>query len=226
MCLVSHPRHKIRFGGTTPCVWRTDRRPSWGSWTINRYRLVKQENIADLKNIFESLKRNIQRTCMAPIGAPWRRAGPGWRAPSQTPASSWRCPSGRPWRTCRWSYLGPDIHISTELKHHHLLVLECLLVDGLDDGRGHGAVVARHPVQQRLQPALRRLDVGVQEGQHVSSGRPGASSHGVVRAVNKPSRSFTVPGVGPLSLLKAPTSAFTIKNLLRHYTNQGFKHGK
>ena len=75
------------------------------------------------------------------------------------------------------------------LKHHHLLVLEGLLVDGLDDWRGHGAVVPRHPVQQRLQPPLRGLDVGVQERQHVRSGRPGTWSHGNIRAVNEHSRS-------------------------------------
>ena len=39
------------------------------------------------------------------------------------------------------------------------------------------------------------------------------------RAVKEPSRSFIVPGniLGAFSLLKATTSAFTFKNLLRHY---------
>ena len=40
--------------------------------------------------------------------------------------------------------------------------------------------------------------------------------------------SFTVPGEVPtraFSLLKAPSNAFTMKNLLRHYTKQAFKHG-
>ena len=54
------------------------------------------------------------------------------------------------------------------------------------------------------------------------------------RAVNSPSRNFTVAGKGRkrvLLLLNAPTSAFTIKNLLRHYSTIDyaqwvFKYGK
>ena len=37
--------------------------------------------------------------------------------------------------------------------------------------------------------------------------------------------SFTVPREGSYYIL-GPTSAFTIKNLLRHYTKQGCKHSK
>ena len=43
------------------------------------------------------------------------------------------------------------------------------------------------------------------------------------RAVNEPSWSFMVPEEGP-SLLKAPTSVFTIKNTFRHHAKQTFKH--
>ena len=46
------------------------------------------------------------------------------------------------------------------------------------------------------------------------------------RAVNEPSQSFTVPKKAPtrrtFSLLIVPTSACTIKNLLRHYAKQAF----
>ena len=40
------------------------------------------------------------------------------------------------------------------------------------------------------------------------------------RVVNKILQKFTI------SWLKAPTSAFTLKNLLRHYAKQAFKYGK
>ena len=46
------------------------------------------------------------------------------------------------------------------------------------------------------------------------------------RALNEPSRRFHYHGEGPFSLLKAPTSAFTSKTLLRHYGNQVPKHVK
>ena len=41
------------------------------------------------------------------------------------------------------------------------------------------------------------------------------------RAVNKSSRSFTVPSA--FFLLKVPTTTFTIKNLQQHYAKQAFK---
>ena len=46
----------------------------------------------------------------------------------------------------------------------------------------------------------------------------------VTRAANEPSRSFHCAWRRPLlfSLLKALTSAFSIKNLLRHYAKQAF----
>ena len=51
---------------------------------------------------------------------------------------------------------------------------------------------------------------------------PAVASLGLItlasKAGNKPSRSFTVPGEGLLSI------AFTIKNLLRHYSKRAFKH--
>ena len=42
-----------------------------------------------------------------------------------------------------------------------------------------------------------------------------------IKAVNGPTRSFTVPGG-----LKGTTSAFKIKNMLRHYAKRALKHGK
>ena len=51
-----------------------------------------------------------------------------------------------------------------------------------------------------------------------------------IRAVNEHSRSFhnarCKPLLGPYSLLKAPTIAFTLKNLLRHFAIRAFKYGK
>ena len=69
-----------------------------------------------------------------------------------------------------FTYLSP-VELQFPVKSSHevrgnKLVLESLLVDGLDDGAGHRLVVPGDPVQQRLQPARRALDVRVEEGEN------------------------------------------------------------
>ena len=49
------------------------------------------------------------------------------------------------------------------------LVLHGLIVDLLNDGAGHSLGIELDPLQQRLQPALRRLHVRVQEGEHLGA---------------------------------------------------------
>ncbi len=68
-----------------------------------------------------------------------------------------------------------ELHVPVEAAHAHaatrrVLELERVLVDDVYDGRDHGGLARADLVQERLGPAPGRLDVRVQENEHLALG--------------------------------------------------------
>ena len=91
------------------------------------------------------------------------------------------------------------------------------------------SVIHHELAESRIRCGMEKLEevqepVEWQQGQHPHLGSV------LTRARNKGypkvCEDFTITDIGALSWLKAPTSVFTFKRILRNYARQAFKNGK